>query len=43
VIWLVLVQAATFVGLGVWMMADGDWKRGLAQLLLAGITWLIYG
>lgn len=42
-IYLVLVQAATFVGLGGWMIASGDWKRGAAQLLLAVITWLIYG
>jgi hypothetical protein len=38
-----MAQAATFVGLGAWMMAAGDMKRGLAQLFLAVITWLIYG
>lgn len=42
-IWLVFIQAATFVGLGGLFLLDGDWKRGVSQLLLAAITWLIYG
>lgn len=39
---LLAVQAATFVGLGVELIRTGDWRLGVAQLLLAGVQVLIY-
>ena len=39
---LVIVQAATFIVLGGLLLSDGQTRLGLAQLLLAAITGLIY-
>lgn len=39
---LVILQAATFVGLGIILVAEGDWRLGAAQLLLALVTGLVY-
>lgn len=39
---LVAVQAVTFALLGVLLLAAHDTKLGLAQLLLAAVTVLVY-
>jgi hypothetical protein len=39
---LLVVQVATFVILGVMLCAQGQWKLGAAQLLLAGVQGIIY-
>ena len=39
---LVAVQALTFVGLALVLFREGDWRLGLAQLLLGGVTALVY-
>ena len=40
--YLVVLQAVTFVLLGALLLLDGHWRLGVAQLLLAAITALIY-
>lgn len=37
-----IVQAVTFLVLGGLLIADGNWRLGAAQLLLAAITVLVY-
>jgi len=37
-----VVQTATFVGLGSMKFATGDWRLGAAQFALAGVTVLVY-
>lgn len=39
---LVAAQAATFVGLAAVFFAQGNWRLGGAQALLAVITGLVY-
>jgi hypothetical protein len=39
---LVAIQAASFVALGVVILRDGDWRLGVAQFLLAGVTAVVY-
>jgi hypothetical protein len=39
---LVVAQAATFVALGIVLFASGQLKLGAAQILLAGVTALVY-
>jgi hypothetical protein len=39
---LVTVQAATMVGLSVVLFAAGSWRLGMAQVLLALVTGLVY-
>jgi len=41
-VFLVAVQAFTMVCLGVIFLRRGDWRLGVAQLLLAAVTWVIY-
>lgn len=36
------VQVATFVALGIYFIADGNWRLGVAQLLLAVVQAVIY-
>lgn len=38
----VIAQAGTFVGLGVLLFAEGNWRLGLSQFLLAGVNGVIY-
>ena len=38
----VIVQSLSFVVLGVWFLTQGKPKLGLAQLLLAGVNFLVY-
>lgn len=41
--WLVLyVQVATFVFLGGYFLTIGEWRLGLAQILLAAVQAIIY-
>lgn len=39
---VVIVQIVTFVALFILLVANGTWRLGLAQGLLAVITWLVY-
>jgi hypothetical protein len=39
---IIVLQVATFVGLGIYFIAQGTPKLGAAQLLLGAITVLIY-
>lgn len=39
---LVVAQAATFVGLAAVLLAQGEPKLAAAQILLAGVTVLVY-
>lgn len=39
---LVAAQAATFLGLGALFFSQGDHRLGIAQVLLAGVTWVVY-
>lgn len=39
---LVITQGVTFVALGALLLKSGDWRLGVAQLLLAGCTILVY-
>ena len=39
---ILAVQVTTFVLLGVRFIVDGDWRLGVAQLLLAGVQGVIY-
>jgi hypothetical protein len=39
---IIVLQVSTFVGLGIYFIADGTPKFGIAQLLLGAITVLIY-
>lgn len=36
------IQVATFVALGAMFLAAGDWRLGVAQLLLAAVQAVIY-
>lgn len=38
----IILQAATFVWLGALLIYQGEPKLGGAQLLLAGVTYLVY-
>jgi hypothetical protein len=40
---IVTVQALTFVALAAVLYKQGDWKLATAQLMLAIITFLVYG
>jgi hypothetical protein len=42
VIWLLAIQVATFVALGVLFLAGGQLRLGIAQLLLAAVQAVIY-
>ena len=39
---LLAVQVAPFVGLGIFFLRDGQWRLGLAQVLLAVVQAVIY-
>ena len=39
---ILAVQVATFVALGVAFMVRGDWRLGIAQILLAAVQAVIY-
>jgi hypothetical protein len=39
---LLAVQVLTFVGLGVTYLALGQWRLGVAQILLAAVQAVIY-
>jgi hypothetical protein len=39
---LLFLQCGTFLALGGMFIAEGKVKLGVAQILLAGIQWLIY-
>lgn len=39
---ILAVQVATFLALGVYFLAAGDWRLGTAQLLLAAVQGVIY-
>lgn len=39
---LVIVQAVSFFGLGALLVHQGNWKLGVAQLLLGVVTALVY-
>ena len=39
---LVGIQAATFAGLAALFLREGNWRLGIAQALLAGVTVVIY-
>lgn len=39
---LVVAQALTFVGLGIVLSAQGQWKLAAAQFLLGAVTALVY-
>jgi hypothetical protein len=39
---LLALQVATYVGLGVLYLTRGDWRFGVAQLLLAVVQAVIY-
>lgn len=39
---LVVVQVATFLGLGALFLVRGDWRLGVSQLLLAAVQAVIY-
>lgn len=42
-IWFLLtVQVLTFVGLGIVFMTEGQWRLGIAQVLLAAVQAIIY-
>lgn len=39
---LIVVQVCTFVGLGLVFLSSGQWRLGVAQLLLAVVQAVIY-
>ena len=39
---LVGIQGATFAALAVVFLREGDWRLGIAQALLAGVTVAVY-
>lgn len=39
---ILAIQVATFVALGVLFLHSGDWRLGVAQLLLAAVQAVIY-
>lgn len=39
---IVLVQAGTFVALAPLLFRAGEWRLAVAQLLLAGVTAVVY-
>jgi hypothetical protein len=39
---LLTLQVLTFVALGGWFLFQGNWRLGLAQLLLAGVQGVLY-
>lgn len=39
---LVIAQVGTFVGLGALLLAEGHWRLGASQLLLAAVQGVIY-
>lgn len=39
---LLVIQVVTFVGLGLVRLAAGDWRLGVAQLLLALVQAIVY-
>lgn len=39
---LLIIQAFTYIPLGVFLWAEGQWKLAVAQWLLAGVTVLVY-
>lgn len=39
---VLVVQVATFVLLGLIFLRDGDWRLGMAQVLLAAVQAVIY-
>ena len=41
-IWLLAVQVATFVALGLLFLVDGQVRLGVAQILLAAVQAVIY-
>ncbi len=40
---VLVVQVATFVALGAAFLAEGQWRLGTAQLLLAAVQAVVYG
>lgn len=39
---LITIQVATFLALGCLFLSAGDWRLGVAQLLLAAVQAIIY-
>lgn len=39
---ILLIQVGTFLALGGIFLAAGEWRLGVAQLLLAGVQGVIY-
>lgn len=39
---LVTVQTLTFIGLGLLLLHNREWRLGAAQCLLGVVTWLVY-
>lgn len=39
---ILVIQVMTFVSLGVLFLTVGDWRLGVAQLLLAAVQAIIY-
>jgi hypothetical protein len=39
---ILLIQVASFVGLGILFIAAGQWRLGVAQILLAAVQLIIY-
>jgi hypothetical protein len=41
-IFVLTVQVLTFIQLGVWFLSHGNWRLGIAQLLLSAVQAIIY-
>lgn len=39
---ILVVQVVTFIALGFWLIGVGDYRLGIAQLLLAAVQTVIY-
>lgn len=39
---LLILQVSTYIGLGSLFLLAGNWKLGIAQLLLAGVQGLVF-
>lgn len=39
---ILIIQVATFLALGAMFLASGDWRLGVAQILLAVVQAVIY-
>lgn len=41
-IWVLVAQVATYLTLGVYFLAAGNWRLGVAQLLLAAVQAVLF-